>query len=305
MGIRQTLCFAAVVSTLGMWAAVAGADEQAAPGARVVVVNEGLRLPVAYVERPLTNSAGILTPELDLDISRYGVNGIGGLGLGGTQAIGSMGLGSGYAITDDFSVRAILFDLQFNDNFGLDVGELGATYRLLRGDFELGVALDWVYQAHVGIAGQDILPALPMHAHFGRAVRLDITPTLPISTAGVYIPGLGGYGGGKATVGLSVPLQLLIQPVDQFHFGVGTGLSFTFNPSSVAPGLDVGDTFYIPLNFEAGVSIPGPHGPVLDMTPFFSLPTLFVPGIDTRGGASAVQSGIWQAGVKFTTFFYL
>jgi len=39
------------------------------------------------------------------------------------------------------------------------------------------------------------------------------------------------------------------------------------------------------------------------MTPFFVFPGLFVPGI--QNGPSPVQSGVWEGGVKFTTFFYL
>jgi hypothetical protein len=306
MGIRKALYFAAVCSTFTLWGVAAGADEQAAPGARVVVLNEGLRLPVPYVERPLTYSPGILNPELDFNIYRFGFNVFGN--AGGADAIGAMAFGSGYSITEDFGVRATLFELQFNKNFGLDVGALGATYRLIRGSFELGLALDWIYQASAQDdlypAAQDILPSLPMRVHFGHVVRLDLTPTLPITTQGIYVPGLGAFGGGKATVGFAFPVALSIQPVDQLHFGVGTGFSFAFNaPSGRGPIIDFGDSFYIPLDFEVGVTVPGPHGPVFDMTPFFALPTLFVPGI--QNGVDAVQSGVWQAGVKFTGYFYL
>jgi hypothetical protein len=305
MGIRKALYFAAVCSTFTLCGVTASADEQAAPGTQALVVSQGLRLPVAYVERPLTYSAGILNPELDFNIYRFGLNFQGG--NINTDVIGTMAFGSGYSITDDFGVRATLFDLQFNKNFGLDLGAIGATYRLVKGSFELGLGIDWVYQAaaQAGFfpAGQDILPSLPMRVHFGHVVRLDLTPTLPITTQGIYVPGLGAFGGGKATVGLAVPVALAIQPVDQLHFGVGTGFSFAFNAPSGRGGFDFGDSFYIPLDFEVGVTVPGPHGPVFDMTPFFALPTLFVPGV--QNGVDAVQSGVWQAGVKFTGYFYL
>jgi hypothetical protein len=317
MRTRPGLCFAALCSAFVTWGASALADEQAAPGARVVVLNEGLRLPVAYVDRGLTYPAGILSPELDLDIGHFGINGgLPGAVVGGVPTVGFMGIGSGYSVTDDFNVHAVLFDLQFNKPAQLVLGELGATYRFIRGGFELGVGLDWVYQANGGAPGQTILPSLPMRVHLGHVARLDITPTLPISTAGVYVPGATSFfggssrfglaaGGGDTSVGLAVPLDFSIQIIDQFHIGVGTGFSLTFNAKNVNGGLIDGDTFYIPLNFEVGVTIPGPHGPVLDMSPFFSLPTLFVPAIDQRTGLNAVQTGVWLAGVRFTTFFYL
>jgi hypothetical protein len=300
MSIRR-LCCAAVGAAFVTYGTGAYADEQAAPGTRVVILTaaDNVRLPVPYVDRGITNPAAILSPELDFDISHVGLDAPGG------DAVGTMAFGAGYSFTDDFGMRATAFVLQFNDPFQLDSGALGATYRFIKGEFELGLALDWIYQAPaVGQSGQVILPSLPMHIHFGHRARLDITPTLPISTAGIYIPPVVAVGGGKTTVGIDVPLQLSVQLIDQLHLGVGTGFDMTFNPGSTAvPGITFGDTFFIPLGFEVGVAIPGPHGPILDMTPFFLWPSLFVPGI--QAPRDAVQSGSWFTGVRFTGYFYL
>jgi hypothetical protein len=277
-------------------------------------VPEGLRLPVPYVERPITYGADILSPELDLDIVHEGFlfNGLGG--LADIATIGLMGIGASYGINNDITVRGVVFDLQFNKPTQLVLGELGATYRFIRGSFELGGGLDWVYQANGAEPGQTILPSLPMRVHLGRVARLDITPSLPISTAGVYAPwtttffgagqGFGlAAGGGKTSVGLAVPVAFAVQPLEQLYLSVGTGFSVTFNASSVVPGAIDGDTFYVPLNFELGVTIPGPHGPILDLAPFFSLPTLFVPAAGT--GINAAQTAFWLAGVRVSTFFYM
>jgi hypothetical protein len=252
---------------------------------------------VPYVDRGITNPTGILSPEVDFGISHVGLD------APGATTVGSLSVGAGYSVTDDFGLRATVFVLQFNDPFRLDSGAIGATYRFLKGDFELALSLDWVYQANDGAPGQIILPSLPMHVHFGHRARLDITPNLPISTAGIYLPPVVAVGGGDATVGLGVPLQLSIQALDALHFGVGTGFSMTFNPGSSVTGVTFGDAFFIPLGFEVGVTVPGPHGPILDMTPFFLWPSLFVPGI--QAGGDAVQSGSWFTGVKFTGYVYL
>jgi hypothetical protein len=310
MGIRHKLCLCAVCVSFITFGAIASADGQAAFGAGVPpagAVASGIRLPVPYVERGITNPVGILSPELDFGISKIGL-----LGGNGAPIVGTMALGSGYSFTDDFGLRGTVFVLQFNQPFQLASAAMGATYRFLKGNFEAGAALDWIYQTpsnNNGNAGMVILPSVPLHVHFGKAARLDITPTLPISTAGVYVPPAVALGGGKTTVGLDVPVQLAFQIVDPLRLGLTSGFDMTFNPDSTnfppppATPLRFGDTFFIPLGFQVGVTVPGPNGPILDMTPFFEWPSLFVPGV--RSGTSAVQAGVWLTGVNFTTYFYL
>jgi len=310
MGIRHTLCVVAVCSSFVAYGAVARADEQMAPGGGG---GAGVRLPVPYVERGITNPGNILSPEFDFGISHIGL-----LNANGVPTVGTLAVGSGYSFTDDFGFRATVFVLQFNAPFQLASAGMGATYRFVKGRFEAGLALDWIYQAPAndnGDAGMVILPSVPLHFHLGRSVRLDVTPTLPISTAGIYIPPAVAEGRGKTTLGLGAPVQFAFQIVEQLHLGLTTGFDFTFNPDSTnvtAPNpnpppantpLRFGDTFYVPLGFQIGVAVPGPHGPILDMTPFFEWPELLVPG--ARAGVNAVQPGIWLTGVNFTTYFYL
>jgi len=306
MGIRHTLCVTAVCSSFVAYGRVARADEQTAPGGGG---GAGVRLPVPYVERGITNPGNILSPEFDFGISHIGL-----LNANGVPTVGTLAVGSGYSFTDDFGFRATVFVLQFNAPFQLASAGMGATYRFVKGRFEAGLALDWIYQAPAngnGNAGMVILPSVPLHFHLGRSVRLDVTPTLPISTAGVYIPPAVAEGGGMTTVGLYAPVQLAVQLVDQLHLGFITGLDMTFNPDSSnyppppppPDRLRFGDTFFVPLGVQVGVAVPGPHGPILDMTPFFEWPELLVPG--ARAGVNAVQPGIWLTGVNFTTYFYL
>jgi hypothetical protein len=298
MGIRNGLCFAAVSASVMTYG----------PSALAQVAG-GVRLPVAYVDRGITNPAGILTPELQFNITHPEVlTGFGGFGPGGggVDTIGTMSLGAGYAITDDIGVRGTAFVFQFNEPAQLAAAGLGFTYRFIRGQFEMGVAVDWIYQTPSngnGSAGQDIVPSLPMHVHLGHVARLDITPSLPISTAGVYIPYVGGVGGGKTTVGVDVPLQIAFQILEPLHLDVGTGFNMTLNPDSAIAGSTFGDFFSIPFGFDLGMTVPGPKGPILDMTPFFVFPGLLVPGI--QNGGNVVQSGLWTAGINFTLYLYL
>lgn len=301
MSLRHTLFFAAVCSSFIAHGAVALADEQAAPGAGTGA--SAIRLPVPYVERGITNPANILSPEFDLGISHvcYFLCADNGL------TIGTLAVGAGYSFVDDFGFRATAFVLQFNQPFQLASAAMGATYRFARGNFEAGVALDWLYQAPAngaGSAGMVVLPSVPLHIHLGRSARLDITPTMPISTAGIYVAPVAAEGGGKTTVGLYVPVQLNVQIIDQIHLGLMTGLDMTFNPDSSIPLYQFGDTFFVPLGFQFGVTVPGAHGPILDMTAFFEWPELLVPAVHLEG-ASAAQGGSWLTGVNFTTFLYL
>jgi hypothetical protein len=341
MGIRHRFLTAAVGSSLLLFAGGARADEQAAgSGGGGTLVGVGTsqgaaptpaaaapapvavaytparrenRLPVAYVDRGITNPAEILSPELQFNIAHpevlAGGFGFGGGGRGGVNTIGSAAVGSGYSITDDLGVRGTAFVLQFNQPAQLAAAGLGFTYRFIRGSFEMGVAVDWIYQTPSngnGNAGQDIIPSLPMHVHFGHVVRMDLTPALPISTAGVYVPYFGGIGGGKTTVNFDVPLEFSFQIVEQLRLGALTGFNMTFNPDSTATfaGSTFGDFFGIPLGLELGATVVGgAKGPVLDMTPFFVWSYLLVPGIQNPG--NVVQSGLWTTGINFTAYVYL
>ena len=163
----------------------------------------------------------------------------------------------------------------------------------------------------VGV-GQEIVPSLPMHIHFGHAARLDITPALPISTAGIYEPGFHdgtiaghafGGGNGGTTAGLDVPLNLAVQIVEQLHFDIGTGFNMTFNPVASAPGSTFGDFFALPFGFDLGIAVPGPRGPIFEMTPFFLWPALLVPGV--QNGIDGVQSAFWETGINFRGYIYM
>ena len=296
MGIQKGLCCVAVCTSLVTVGMTALADDQQAPGAAPAVVvvaapapagEAGVRLPVSYTERGITNPAMILSPVLDVSLIRI-QPAVAGLAVPAATGA-ALTLGAGFSITDDFGVRATVVNAQFASNDTEYLGPtVGATYRFLKGDFEMGVALDMLIStpAPVGVV---IGPSIPMRLHMGKAAVLDIQPTIPISTPE------------KTTVGLNVPVAVAYDIVEpSVHIGANTGVAMTFNPPQ---GVTVGDTFSVPLGVFAGYAVPGKDGPIVDIDPYFRWPALFIPG--AGDGLSKAQAGIFQLGVTVTGYIYL
>jgi hypothetical protein len=306
MRIHVGLCSAAVLTSLVTFGVSALAEDQQAPGATVTVAaptvgviapaaESGERLPVSYTERGITNPAMILSPYVDFNVTRLQIAAM-GLGAPGTSTGAELGIGTGFSITDDFGVRAAPVNVIFGSNSQFQGLTFGATYRFLKGDFEMGGALD-IFVSTPSPAGATFAPSVPMRLHFSKAAILDVQPTIPISTSGSG----QNLAPGGTTVGLSVPIQFaydLIEPV--FHIGANTGVEMAFNPP--AP-VTVGDTFGIPLGVFFGYAVPSKNGPLLDIDPYFRWPALFLPGAPAP--LDKVQAGLFQAGVTVTGYIYL
>ena len=291
MRISRVLCRVAVTASLLALAGGARAQEE-----------EKYVLPVSYPERPLTYPAGILDPALDVDFQR--IPGAASATLGaaapGSQIATSLALGAGYAITNDFGVRATVLNMSLTPSPVYYSGVTGgATYRFLRGTFEMGIALDGGVElappsSNISAIGV-ITPSIPMHIHLGKPARLDIVPTFPILTGG----GTMGVGG-TTDVGFAVPIQLAVDIIEPLHVGVTTGYGMILNPPNPET---VGNSVFIPVGFIAGYAIAGRKGPVLDLDPMFLWSELFMPG--APAGASKVNSGTYIFGLEATVYLYL
>jgi hypothetical protein len=273
-----------------------------APGARADE-EEKYILPVSYPERGITNPAGILSPVLDVDFER--VPGaasatLGPAGAPGSQIATGLALGAGYAITNDFGVRATVLNLSLTPSPVFYSGVTGgATFRFLRGTFEMGIALDGGVElappsSNISATGV-ITPSLPMHIHLGKPARLDITPTFPILTGGGT-----AVTSGATDIGFVVPIQLAVDIIEPLHVGVTTGYGMILNPPKPET---VGDSVFIPVGFIAGYAIAGRKGPILDLDPMFVWPQLFMPGVASP--ASKVTSGNYIFGLEATVYLYL
>jgi hypothetical protein len=276
MGTLTRLWFAAVcVSTLS-YAAGAPADETAA---------SGVRLPVSFVERGLTLPKMILAPEVDFGVGR----------LGGSTIVNLTALAQ-FSVLDDLTVRATVAPLQLSptfyygniDNPGPTVG---ATYRFLRGDVEIGASADLGVRTYV-VTGLYFDPGLPVHIHFGTRARLDTGVFLPVQT----VPGIPT--GNITEVGVNVPVRFAVDIIEPLHVGVSTGFQTAFNPPKP---LTVGDTVGVPLGVFGGYAIAGAKGPIVDIDPFFS----WFQFISGSPAYSAIDAKDFEVGVAVTGYLYL
>jgi hypothetical protein len=257
---------------------------------------EHKRLAVAEAERPITLPKFILNPELDVDLARF---------PGGLSALlfANASLGASFGITDNLTVRALVFPLQIaapagfggfrygqeSATMGIDnLGpSIGATYRFVAGKVEVGGSLDTGIATLPGTSGATILAGVPVRVHIGESMRLDTGAYVPVT---VLSPaGLGS----RIVGGVSVPVSLLYDITEPLHVGVATGFG-------IADFSNPGSYIQIPLGVFAGYAVAGKDGPIHDIDPFFTWPWLLDPG-----GTPSTQPGVYTVGVSLGGFFYL
>ncbi len=260
------------------------------------------RYPVAQAERPLTLPKLVLDTEADVDFPHVG------------GFFGNVSLGASFGIVDDFTVRAVVLPLQLfgPGTAGFHYGQtaplgdadapgpgFGLTYRFLRGVVEVGASLDFSIITAAPSSGVSITPGIPVRVHAGRRVRLDTgvyaSATRYVGTS--TIPeGAGGPMTAATPLGqgsLAVPLRVLCDITEPIHVGVATGFAIA--------NLDQpGTSASIPVGLFAGYALAGHDGPVLDIDPFFTFPTLVTPGV-----TPVTQAAAYVFGVSVGGFFYL
>ena len=313
MNSRKTYVVPLIVASL-LVASVAVAEEPGAekaekPGEKKEEKKEAEgRYPLAEAERPLTLPKMVLMRELDIDVPRVSLpSPIGGQAA--ATSFANVSVGASFGITDDLTVRAQVLPLQLAGGSGFHYGQtsgfygvdnpgpgVGATYRFLRGDFEVGGSLDLNLITLSGASGVVITPGVPVRIHVGKSIRIDTGAYLPITRAS--IDGSGAFGApssiGASGTGLVIPASFLYDITEPLHVGVATG--FQINDFS-----DVGNNTAIPLGIFAGYAIGGKDGPVLDIDPFFNFYELFTPG----NVAGATNGGAYVFGLSVGGFLYL
>ena len=88
-------------------------------------------------------------------------------------------------------------------------------------------------------------------------------------------------------------MTLLGNLTRSFDVGVTTGLTI-YDTS------DVRSSTGIPAGLVLGYAVPGPHGPVLDVDPFFDFPYLVM-----AGRAAVTNTGQYQVGLTVRGYLYL
>ena len=243
----------------------------------VVATNESKdgRLPLSYVERPLTLPRLVLDPGVDFNVTN----------VNGTFA--NLALRAAFGVTDDFEIEAIVAPLQLSPTVTYGQVEqpgpsLGLTYRVPpNSGSEVAVHIDATVFTLPGLSGVILRPGLPLLFHMGKRARID---------CGAYVPITAAY---TTTVGLRLPFAVAVDIVETMHIGASTGFTIeTFN----APA-----NFVLPLGVFAGYAIGGKDGPVVDIDPFFRWPRL-LPANPNLGENTADE---YQVGVELRGYFYL
>jgi len=252
---------------------------------------QGMKQPVAYVERPLTLPKMTLSPELDLAITHLDLG-----GFLGTATVFFVELGAAFGITDDFMVEAHPLGIEAGDvDTDYTRFEVGATYRFLKGPVEIGGR----FRFQVDNAGTLVFnPGLPVRIHGGEIVRIDtgvnfsgVVPTKKDTDSQAALLGIGTDLLLSAEAG--IPVNVAFQIVKPVFVGLSTGYG-------IVAFSQAGDTSFMPLGFFAGGTVPGDQGPLLDIGASFGFPYFLL-----GGSNSNPNTEIWSIGLTGRGFLYL
>ncbi|HEY2511056.1 MAG TPA: hypothetical protein VGI39_09380 [Polyangiaceae bacterium] len=222
------------------------------------------RLPLAHAARPLTLPQGVLEP-----IARFAV-------LQEPPRLWNLGFGAAAGLTDHVEVHAVVAPLQISPSAtfgqqGHPGPSVGATAWLSGQRSQLGLSAEvtWITVPHGSGAVIDL--GLPVHSRSGDTVRLDYGAFVRLTQSA------------DKTAAVSLPFSFAVDLIPAIHLGAGTGLVYD-------------GSLNIPLGFFAGGAIGGADGPLVEIDPYFRLPSLF---------SSAQSDQRYEAGVTLRGFFYL
>jgi len=282
----QSLSFA-VLSIVAVASHPAHADDASPP----------LRLPVPEAQRPLTLPRLVLAPKAAFQVDqRPGEGSFAGIDVSG-----------GLGLTDDLAVHALVAPLQLATPAGyggFQYGETnrnlgpgaGVTLRLLRGPLEIGADLSGHVFTIPHLSGGSVSPSLLFRWHATDMVVLHVAPAVvfQLATRTSSAPLAPASSSSQANaVRVEAPLTLLGNLTESFDVGVTTGLTI-YDTS------DTRNSTGIPAGVVLGYAVPGPHGPVVDINPFFNFPYLVMPG-----RASVTNTQQYQVGVSIRGYLYL
>ncbi|MFO0675031.1 MAG: hypothetical protein U0169_00715 [Polyangiaceae bacterium] len=225
------------------------------------------RFAKVFSRRSITNPKMLLAPTASFDIK------------GNPAPIGTgvgLNLGASFAVMDELLVDATIVPAVFAPAAKYNNPLVGATYRIINGQFELGAQA----QLSLPFDGSFFMRAgVPVRYHLTDMSRIDAAAYLTVTAK----PG---------TVGMQIPLQYSHNITEEIYVGARTG--FIIGDFSAASA-----TMAIPLGIVGAYTIPASTGgPLLDVGPSFTFDTFFTPG-----GAKAVTPDFWTLSLAGT--FYL
>lgn len=278
------------LSTMAMLAvaSTASAADEPAKG--------GQRLAVPFTQRGITVGAMILAPDLDFSVTH----------LGSLSTPVSTAIGARFGIIDDLEVNAVAIPLTYSPDFRYGNPRVGAIFRFLKGDFELGAGVNTRIPTKSG--DQFGLQAgLPARLHIGKPMALDTGAFFLMNggagedyagaIAASVSSALGALGGTVSrdnTFGISIPIVFNFDVADPVHVGATTGFS-------IGDFGHAGDSIGIPLGFQGGFALAGDKGPMLDVDPYFLFPLFATPG----SSGDKINAKIFTVGAVATFYLYL
>lgn len=187
--------------------------------------------PISQAQRPLTLPRLMLTPEVDIDVSRREY-------FAGADVLGGMNLGASFGITDDIEVGALVLPLRVGNGvtFGSDRLEPGnlrfhGVFRMFHSPvFELGARLQ-AYVITSARPGAQLTASIPFRLRAGSAVRFDFALGAVVTARSCDQQRCDG--GDRLSydipmqegvaIGLTAPLSITVSPIERFYFGVRSG----------------------------------------------------------------------------------
>ena len=211
---------------------------------------------VAVTETGATSSYSVTVAERPLTLMGGALNADANLLFKGGFGVEVLEVGASYGILDDLEVGLRLpftFGLLDEPAAARDI-TLGAVYRFLSGDLELGAALDVKIPVETDFA---LSAGVPLHYHAGMArlrsgVMLDVT-FASSTVLGMRVP-LGVDMALTEALNLSVETGLDINSFDGFAWDIPLGVALGYTFGSASPTADLNLVFELP-NFasDAGV----------------------------------------------------
>jgi hypothetical protein len=248
-----------------------------------------VKMPVAYSQRPLTNPAFTLSPDVGFDVSQLGsLSGV----TASSPTIVSLVLSTSMSFTDDLAVRVTFLPLELSPQVHYGTSSLvnpflligpggGVTFRFVKRTVEIAASFDFAVSTLSGVQSVGLVPGIPILFHLGKNARLDTGVNFPILTGSSSTESFNGLTITTSTptiVMVKAPLSVYVNVIDPLYFGVRTGFEMALAGTGATP---IAETAEVPLGFVMGCSVPGPRGPLLDFVPFFVWPA-FVNGSGNR-----------------------
>lgn len=226
--------------------------------------------PSRIADRPLVLDPMMLEVGLDVSFLEIGID-------GADMLIGS-NIGVGFGIMDNLEVRADIAPLTLSPDFDYGNPGLGATYRILDGDFELGAGVSAVIPVQDG-ANFGMSIDVPVILHMD-ALRIDTGLTFNLDFGDEMVTGMG------------VPVQVMYNVTDDIATGLVTGFA-------VATFDAFGDSWAVPLGVAAAYTLAGDSAPTGDVLVSFGFPAFL------SAAGDGVGTDAWIASVGYRHFLSL